>query len=65
MTAADVSAFVLAEAERRQGTSICSVATALRSLLGFLHLQGLIERSLSGAVPGVGAWRGAGLPQTA
>ena len=63
MTAADVSAFVLAEAERRQGTSICSVATALRSLLGFLHLQGLIERSLSGAVPGVGAWRGAGLPQ--
>jgi integrase/recombinase XerD len=62
-TAADVSAFVLAEAERRQGTSICSVATALRSLLRFLHLQGLIERSLTGAVPGVGAWRGAGLPR--
>jgi integrase/recombinase XerD len=62
-TAADVSAFVLTEAERRQGTSICSVATALRSLLQFLHLQGLMERSLSGAVPGVGAWRGAGLPR--
>jgi integrase/recombinase XerD len=57
--AADVSAFVLAEAERRRGTSICSVATALRSLLRFLYLQGLIERSLTGAVPGVGAWRGA------
>ena len=62
-TAADVSAFVLAEAQRRRGTSICSVATALRSLLRFLHLQGLIERSLTGAVPGVGAWRGAGLPR--
>ena len=61
--AADVSAFVLAEAERRRGTSICSVATALRSLLRFLYLQGLIERSLTGAVPGVGAWRGAGLPR--
>ena len=63
VTAADVSAFVLAEAQRRQGTSICSVATALRSLLRFLHLRGSIERSLTGAVPGVGAWRGAGLPR--
>jgi integrase/recombinase XerD len=63
MTAADVSAFVLAEANRRQGTSIRSVATALRSLLGFLHVEGLIDGSLTGAVPGVGAWRLAGLPQ--
>jgi integrase/recombinase XerD len=61
--AADVSAFVLAEAQRRRGTSIYSVVTALRSLLRFLHLQGLIEGSLTGAVPGVGAWRGAGLPR--
>jgi len=58
VTAADVSAFVLAEAQRRQGTSVCSVVTALRSLLRFLHLEGLIERSLTDAVPGVGAWRG-------
>jgi integrase len=63
MTAADVSAFVLAEATRREGTSIRSVATALRSLLGFLHVEGVLERSLIGAVPGVGAWRAAGLPQ--
>ena len=61
-TAADVSAFVLAEATRRQGTSIRSVATALRSLLGFLRVDGVLERSLTGAVPGVGAWRAAGLP---
>jgi hypothetical protein len=43
MTAAEVSAFVLAEANRRQGPSIRSVATALRSLLGFWHVEGLVE----------------------
>lgn len=63
ITAADVSAFVLAEASRLPGTSIRSVATALRSLLGFLHVEGLVDRPLGGAVPGVGAWRGAGLPR--
>ena len=63
LTAADLSAFVLAEARRRQGTSIRSVATALRSLLVFLHVEGLVERSLESAVPGVGAWRAAGLPR--
>jgi integrase/recombinase XerD len=63
VTAAEVSAFVLAEASRRQGTSIRSVATALRSLLVFLHVEGMLERSLTGAVPGVGAWRAAGLPR--
>jgi site-specific recombinase XerD len=63
MTAADVSTFVLDEAHRLPGTSIRTVATALRSLLGFLHVVGLLDRSLSGAVPGVGAWRGASLPR--
>ncbi len=63
VTAADVSAFVLAEATRRRGTSIRSAATALRSLLAFLHVEGLVERTLTGAVPGVGAWRAAGLPR--
>ena len=62
MMAADVSAFVLAETARR-GTSICSVTTALRSLLVFLHIEGEIERSLTFAVPGVGAWRGVPLPR--
>jgi integrase/recombinase XerD len=63
VTPAEVSAFLLAEATRRPGTSIRSVATALRSLLVFLHVEGLLERSLAGAVPGVGAWRAAGLPR--
>jgi site-specific recombinase XerD len=60
--AADVSAFVLAETGRR-GTSICSVTTALRSLLVFLHVEGTLDRSLTFAVPGTGAWRGAPLPR--
>jgi integrase/recombinase XerD len=63
VTAADVSAFVLGEAARRPGSSIRSVATALRSLLGFLHVEGLLARSLTGAVPGAGAWRLAALPR--
>jgi site-specific recombinase XerD len=62
LTAADVSAFMLTETARR-GTSICSVATALRSLLVFLHVEGALEQSLTFAVPGVGAWRGAALPR--
>jgi site-specific recombinase XerD len=63
VSAAEVSAFVLDEANRLPGTSIRTVATALRSLLGYLHVVGLVDRSLIGAVPGVGAWRGAGLPR--
>jgi len=62
VTGGGVSAFVLAEAQRRRGTSVRSVATALRSLLGFLQLDGVLQESLTGAVPGVGAWRLAGLP---
>lgn len=60
--AADVSAFVLAETARR-GTSICSVTTALRSFLVFLHVDGVLDCSLTFAVPGTGAWRGAALPR--
>jgi site-specific recombinase XerD len=59
ITAAEVSAFVLAEASRRPGTSIGSVATTLRSLLGFLHVEGMLERSLrGGSRRGCVAWGG-------
>ena len=37
--------------------------TALRSLLGFLHVEGAIERPLTAAVPSVAGWRLAGLPK--
>jgi site-specific recombinase XerD len=37
--------------------------TALRSFLVFLHVDGVIERSLAFAVPSVAGWRLAGLPK--
>jgi hypothetical protein len=37
--------------------------TALRSLLGFLHLQGVIASSLVGVVPATARWKAAGLPK--
>jgi hypothetical protein len=36
---------------------------ALRALLRFLHLEGVLERSLAGAVPSVAGWRLSGLPK--
>ncbi len=62
LTAADVTAFVLAEARRYSvGTTKHSV-TVLRSLLRYLHVAGEIEADRTGAVPAVAGWRGAGLP---
>jgi integrase/recombinase XerD len=37
--------------------------TALRSLLRFLHVQGLIRAPLVAAVPGVAGWRASELPR--
>jgi hypothetical protein len=36
---------------------------ALPALLRFLHLEGVLERSLAGAVPSVAGWRLSGLPK--
>ena len=40
------------------------VATALRSLLRFLHVDGRIPASLVGAIPSISGWRGASLPRS-
>jgi integrase/recombinase XerD len=37
--------------------------TALRSLLGFLHVEGEIDRPLAASVPSVAGWRLSGLPK--
>jgi integrase/recombinase XerD len=37
--------------------------TALRSLLSYLHVEGLVPRPLDAAVPSVAGWRLAGLPR--
>lgn len=63
LAAADVTAFVVATcAHRARGTSKLTVS-ALRSLLVFLHVDGVIGRPLVGAVPSVAGWRLAGLPK--
>ena len=38
--------------------------TVLRSLLRFLHVEGLTARPLASVVPSVAAWRLSGLPRT-
>jgi integrase/recombinase XerD len=63
LSPADVLGFLLAEAERRSRKSAKVLVSALRSLLGFWHVQGLIGRPLAGAVPSVAGWRLAGLPR--
>ena len=63
LSAADVTAFVVATCpQQARGTAKLTV-TALRSLLGFLHFEGAIARPLAAAVPSVAGWRLAGLPK--
>ena len=63
LTPADVLGFLLAETERRSRKSAKLLVSALRSLLGFWHVRGLIGRPLAGAVPSVAGWRLQGLPR--
>jgi integrase/recombinase XerD len=59
----DVLGFVLAESERRPRRGAKMLVTALRSLLRFLHVEGLIARPLAQVVPSVAFWRLSGLPR--
>lgn len=63
LTAAEVSRFIVAESRRRSTGSAKLLVTALRSLLRFLVLEGLVVPGLQDAVPSVAGWRGGGLPK--
>jgi site-specific recombinase XerD len=63
LRAADVIDFVVARTPQQQRGVAKLTVTALRSFLGFLHVDGRIGRSLTGAVPSVAGWRLAGLPK--
>lgn len=63
LSAADVTRFVATEAPRRSPASAQLMATALRSLLRFLDLEGLTASSLADAVPSVAVRRLSGLPK--
>lgn len=64
LSAADVTAFVLASCPGRARGTAKLIVTALRSLLRWLHLTGQVPVSLVEAVPSVAGWRLAGLPQS-
>jgi len=63
LRAADVTAFVVARCPHQTCGPAKLTVTALRSLLGFLHLEGVIDRPLAAAVPSVAGWRLASLPK--
>lgn len=64
LTGADLNAFLLRECARVSAGSAKGRVAELRSLMRFLHLQGVIPMKLGGAVPPVGGWRFASLPPT-
>ena len=60
---ADIISFVVARCPRQNSGMAKLTVTALRSFLGFLHLEGITERSLVCAVPSVARRRLVGLPK--
>ncbi|WP_326654989.1 site-specific integrase [Streptomyces sp. NBC_01750] len=62
LDAGEVTAFVLEQSRQRPG-SAGRIVTALRSLLSFLHIGGMIEKPLSTAVLAVPGWTQTGLPK--
>jgi integrase/recombinase XerD len=62
LTAAEVAAFVVAQGRQRP-KSVKRMVTALRSLLGFLHVEGIVDQPLATAVPSVAGWTQTGLPK--
>jgi integrase/recombinase XerD len=63
LTAVDVTGFVLAACPGRATGSAKMIVCALRSLLRWLHLTGVVAAPLASAVPSVAGWRLAGLPK--
>lgn len=63
LSAADVVAFVVVRCPAQSRGAAKMTVTALRSLLGFLHLRGLVSGPLGEAVPSSASWRLSGLPR--
>jgi integrase/recombinase XerD len=61
--AVDVTTFVVARCQNAPGGTAPRMVTALRSLLRFLHVDGLIDQPLAAVVPPVAAWKLTGLPR--
>lgn len=62
MSAGDVTAFVRSDCHRRSVPSAQLLLTALRSLLGYLYVEALIDKPLTTVIPAVANSKLAGLP---
>jgi hypothetical protein len=60
---AEVRGFVVEVCPRLGRRAAQLTVVALRALLRILHLEGVLDRSLAGAVPSVAGWRLSGLPK--
>ncbi len=63
LTAVEVTQFVTESSRRRPASSTKRMVTGLRSLLRFLHVEGLVGEPLVGAVPSPAGWTLTGLPK--
>jgi integrase/recombinase XerD len=63
LAGSQVTDFVLAESRRRSAGYTKSIATRLRCLLRYLHVEGLIPNALVTVVPSVASWQLTVLPQ--
>jgi len=60
----DITAFIVACCAHRSRGTAKQTVTALRSLLRFLHVKGMVKRLLVAAVPAIARWHLAGLPKS-
>jgi integrase/recombinase XerD len=63
LTGAEVTGFLLRDCTRMRPGSVCCHANQLRQLLRYLSMRGSADPGLADAVPSVGRWREAGIPQ--
>ena len=63
VTSADVTGFLVQVSRVSPARTCQATATALRSLLRFLHLDGQVHATLLAAIPPVAHWKLAGLPR--
>lgn len=64
LSASDINGFILDESARRGVASTKCLVTGLRSLLRFLHVEGVTATSLVGAAPTVSGWAMTWLPRS-
>ena len=63
LTLGEVTDFVVRQCPRFSVGNAKNLVTGVRSLLGYLYVEGLTEHQLASAVPAPSGWRGANLPR--